>query len=786
MTLNDLRRRRATLEALRLDLPHWNLGDSAGEAPRVPIPVVAIDWSEIYCFIMYEPPREEDSPDVFAAHYAGLNYLLFGLRCRPVLLPPYAAEMKLFVEIQLGGGVLPARRSDIRKLTDEFPELLSKIGQLKKYPAFSRFVEGDWTVTDQLEPDALKFLDEVLRKHIPSVYLNVQERTLDALSALRAVLDKTDGGQKRMASLPDLKLLPESVCERSVAGWHDWNAEMDLQRPRLERQNRADALALAYLQALHQASFWQDVPVYFASRSASMLQVMEDHAGEFQPYRRPDAEIKRNIRSSWRPWDYFAELGYYARSFARAGSPDGGPSLDIEQDLVKRIERIDKHFASLPAHTERPLDPGEVETFSDWETLRGSFDLEGMGHQKHWNLVRQSPKALHLVNLLKSVLSAQDSGAFIELRSTLARNILTQIQHILLKSLPPDAAYWARPLTYEEESRAPLMDLVEEYLDVRDVFERHLLATDQDGERTLDPLAPAVALLGSISKSRDGNDRFRKAKDLLDMLTDGSMVDSPEQASREWLIGAAYFYGLLFDKSQTFLLAWLAAHPTAGSAVALVTRAMCADTCRSTRDYDHGMRLLMELRVDAEPGLTPLENLVWHCVKGSLLLELVEHAGEQFELYPQPGGQSGEVTVLTPMIGAVASFLSASSNIPLDLRVRAAGIVLRLAGRYIPENYDKLTEEARDRRMGWFDTWQTQLAAIEEWVQAHPGSAANYHTLGYYNMKVALIRKEAAHHAVGYLVKARQLAEQAGNRRTERQVIEHLDWAARNAIGALA
>jgi hypothetical protein len=790
MKLDDLKRRRATLEALRLDLPHWNLGE-AGEGGFAAVPVVAIDWSEIYCFVMYQPPREE--ADLFAAHYAGLNYLLFSLRCRPVLLPPYAAEMKRFLQEQLGKGPMPPRRSDIKQLTEKYSDLLNEIKHLREdYPAFEHVIEGEWNAIQQLPVQAWKFLETLLTEYIPDVYLNVQERTLNRLQALGSVLNALDESsrKKRMALLKDLQLLPERACEPSIASWPDWRAEMETQRPLQEPQNCTDGLALAYLQALHQAAFWQGVPVFFASRSLSMLQVMENHAGEFEPFRPAEGDASRSIRSSWRPWDYFAELGYYTKGFSQAGNGQGSNRIpEIEQDLYNRISKINQRIFQV-AKRDRRAEPGDADPFSGWETLRGSFDLEGLGNkQKHWERIPVSPGDKHLIDLLmvlKSVLSAQDSGIFIQRREALAKSILDEIQSILGK-LPEDAASWAQPKNYQEESAAPLTEIVEKCIDIRDVFERHVGAR-QNGPATLMALRRGIALLGAITKARDHNERIRLANQLLTVLVDVSQDEEIDQASREWLIGAAFFFGELLSESRIYLLPWVEANPAlAAGTLALVTRAMCADTFRPTRDYDQGMRLLMDLQPEAQPPLTEIETIVWHCLKGKLLLEWMERAEEHFEIYPQPGGQRGDMAVLSPMIGAVASFIGRGTNEVFELQVRAADTVLRLAGRYIPGNFPVLADGADNPKLGWYKLFHPELGEIEKWLRrAQPDSAHKCYTLGYYNMKVALINGAASGNddgsraqldkAIKVLETAKRLADKAGDKRTEDMVNEHLKW----------
>ena len=178
---------------------------------------------------------------------------------------------------------------------------------------------------------------------------------------------------------------------------------MDRQRPEGGRRNRADSLALSYLQTLHQAFYWRDVPVYFASRSVSMLRIMEDHAGKFEPYAQTDRDLTRAIQSSWRPWEYFAELGYYSSNFTTTDGQNLAENVGVVgRDLIDRKAKLEQRIAHAKEAGQSRI--GIVEKFSDWETLRGSSDLDGMGDQDHWSKITH-PRESRLVDLLSSVLA---------------------------------------------------------------------------------------------------------------------------------------------------------------------------------------------------------------------------------------------------------------------------------------------------------------------------------------------------------------------------------------------
>jgi hypothetical protein len=777
MNLVDLSRRRATLEALRLDLPRWYLAEEAGTEPSESRPIVAIDWSEIYCYAMQEPPREDDSEDYFAAHYAGLNYLLFQLRCRPVLLPPYAVEMKTFVEMIETRAIAPARLIEIETLGERYDDLLQEIGRLQQqYPLFSEVVGGNLSAAEHLDDEAWDFLETLLKKSLPSIFLDFQDATLGAMQALKTLLGATSGSVgKRLASLSTLGVISEGACKRSLGGWYDWNAEMDSQRPRLERQNRADALALAYLQALHQASYWSDTPVFFASRSPSMLQVMENHAGEFEPIWRPDPDISRAIQSSWRSWDYFAELGYYSNQFRTMG--DEGAQLmrsSVDQDLAARIAKIDHCIALV----RRGSSGNAAIQFMDWETLRGSFDLEGLGKQRQWDRIRaRKPRAGTLrvgtlVDLLNSVLSAKDSNAFIAKRGALANSLLTEIAKVL-ESFPPDLSLAQSNGQFEtSNTTGALTQIVRECLDITLSFERYIA---KDSMRNPAISHHIVNLLSAITRARDTSVSMQKAKELLQLIASLD-VASISAGARDWLIGVGFYYRSSFDDSLKFLPSWLETEKTnAGADLALVTRAICADAYSAQRDHDQGMKLLLEINADDLASAASV--LAWHCMKAQLLLEWMDPAKEHYEIFPKPGGQSGDVAIMLPMVKPTAMYISSSDSLA-NLRFRAADAVMRLAARYVPENLPALAEADKTRKIMWFQDNKSEFEKIEAWYLSEAEakkSAHAFHTLGYYRLKMNLVYEGRRwEDAMEFLYSAEKLAEQNGDRRTEHLIADHL------------
>jgi hypothetical protein len=219
----------------------------------------------------------------------------------------------------------------------------------------------------------------------------------------------------------------------------------------------------------------------------------------------------------------------------------------------------------------------------------------------------------------------------------------------------------------------------------------------------------------------------------------------------------------------------------------LATRAVCADAYRFRREHDQGMRLLLDVPQERVAAMTEPETIVWHCLKGRLQLDWMEHCKENFEIFPKSGVRGGEIEVLVPMVGAAAAFL-ASTDGDHSLRLRIADIVLRLAGRYIPENVPDLEPAERQRKLAWLREWKADFDSIENWYRREietERSAHRLHTLGYYKVKMALAYPEVRHwnSALRVLDEARTLAESMRDMRTERLIAEHLSWAS-NAVGA--
>jgi hypothetical protein len=307
-----------------------------------------------------------------------------------------------------------------------------------------------------------------------------------------------------------------------------------------------------------------------------------------------------------------------------------------------------------------------------------------------------------------------------------------------------------------------------------------------------------IAEGGGAERTQAVVERLRASVDVLsspkamdygkELLKSMETAGSPSGAARDWLIGFACFLRAAFDNCLRYLPSWLEINgATAQPSLSLVTRALCADAyrLRARRGYDEGMQLLLEM--GAGTGLSPTETMVWHCIKGQLLLEWMAEAKEHlFYLYPKPGRRDGETEVLVPMLNPAAKFVAEFDGSHHSLCMRVANNVLMLAGRYVPEDL-RYTESEQKRKPDWLsDQNQQQLERIEGWFRRQiekERSARCLDTVGYYHVKMALIEPRSLEDGIRFLEEAEGLALQNGDRKTERLVADHLAWA-RATFGA--
>jgi hypothetical protein len=377
-----------------------------------------------------------------------------------------------------------------------------------------------------------------------------------------------------------------------------------------------------------------------------------------------------------------------------------------------------------------------------------------------------------LVDLLNSVLSAKDSNAFIAKRGALANSLLTEIAKVL-ESFPPDLSLAQSNGQFEtSNTTGALTQIVRECLDITLSFERYIA---KDSMRNPAISHHIVNLLSAITRARDTSVSMQKAKELLQLIASLD-VASISAGARDWLIGVGFYYRSSFDDSLKFLPSWLETEKTnAGADLALVTRAICADAYSAQRDHDQGMKLLLEINADDLASAASV--LAWHCMKAQLLLEWMDPAKEHYEIFPKPGGQSGDVAIMLPMVKPTAMYISSSDSLA-NLRFRAADAVMRLAARYVPENLPALAEADKTRKIMWFQDNKSEFEKIEAWYLSEAEakkSAHAFHTLGYYRLKMNLVYEGRRwEDAMEFLYSAEKLAEQNGDRRTEHLIADHL------------
>jgi len=283
----------------------------------------------------------------------------------------------------------------------------------------------------------------------------------------------------------------------------------------------------------------------------------------------------------------------------------------------------------------------------------------------------------------------------------------------------------------------------------------------------------------------------KTAQELLHLLAADEEKEALTQAAKDWLIGVALFSARLNAESVTYLASWIATHSSAASpALGLATRALCAEAYRQQRDYEPAMQLLYDVQEEKRASMSPSETLVWHCLKGQLLLVWMEPAMENFEVFPKPLGRRSETDLIVPMVDPVAAFAGETAEKPRGLHVAAANILLYLVGRHIPENVRELaagtkkeTQDEYKRRLGWFVDRRAQFAKIEQWLRVAMAAgphARPLHTLGYYNWKLYLLSNDEARSkdAIRYFGEAKRAAEKIGDLRIVRLVAAQSKWAA--------
>ncbi len=764
MNNGKLERRLATLRSVRTDLPAvWH--ELTLDTPVDRLPIVAVDWSELFGYATYTPAHEEDSRELFAAHYAGLDYLLNRMPCRLVLLPSYAFEMRNYLELMKSKALHSSGlgREDLVKRHDD---LLKELEDTKKrYPEFAALLGGETAAVERLPEEAWSVIEDLLDEKLPSVFLDLQYSTLSAIGVIKRLVGE------RLIPLDRIDPSFERNCRRSLDSWNHWLGEMSIQRPSQERQNRADALALAYLAALHQVLRWKSRPVFFATRSIHMLSVMEAHRGEFLCGAARDGEIEGSISSSWRSWDYFAELGYYSEQ---------------HDSLEEALSELRQREAKIEQQLVRSSDPERrlqfKDTFTYWEGLRGSYDLAGVGEQHHWKDI-VDPSARRLVELTTSLLAADKDTTFLERRGQLAEKILEDIEGIL-SSMPPEDVAFLQRQQRDERRIGVLVSFVTVHLDlVTDIFAYLGGHTKQTESSKLS--SKLRAIVADLIKSSDTQHRRHSGNELLSLLASEEAKTSFEQEAIDWLTGTALFYCGLNKESLRWLTPWLETSSSDRTlAFDLFTRGICVEAYSHRRDVESGIHCLVGFDVaNTHKPFTESEKLVYYCMLGQYLIDWIEPCKEKFEVFPRLSSGRGEEVVVGPIVDAVAGAIG--RDLSSKLLTDASRIALYACARYIPENCRDLIRGNPDPpSLRWYNARTANIGTIESLLvdlEKKFPSAAVSHTLGYFNWKKFLLMKKQGRRgtiALDHFESARKLAEQEGDKRIKRLLAEHTSFAA--------
>lgn len=361
----------------------------------------------------------------------------------------------------------------------------------------------------------------------------------------------------------------------------------------------------------------------------------------------------------------------------------------------------------------------------------------------------------------------------------LAKTILDDISSIL-DAMPHDITIWGSPdpNLVEFEPSATLTEIVKAHLNLPSLFRTYLQRSAKRGRG----IGEVVGLVERLIES-SAAERADCANSLLQMMGDGAMREALTPAARDWLVGVALFFRTLLAESRSYLSGWVGVHSSsAPPALTLAIRTFCAETYRPTRDYHLGLGFLLEIQDEIVRSMSESELLVWHCLKAQWLIDWMEPCKEMFQIFPTPAGRSGEISIVLPMMDQVWKFVSEPSTAPVELRRRAANILLYLVGRYVPENVRVLSPEERKPKLQWLRHREDQVRRIGEWFRAsvkEEPTAAFLDTLGYFKCKMNLATSELhyADEAVDSLLEGYRMAVQAGDQRTQRLLSEHVAWA---------
>ncbi|MFL6263624.1 MAG: hypothetical protein ACJ76Y_28345 [Thermoanaerobaculia bacterium] len=756
------RRARAILTVVDSDLreiwasqPNINHTSSA--------PVIAVDWSEIFAFASKVLPSQASVPvgyrrDTSSLHYSGLYYLFYKLPCVLILLPPYSWEMRNYLDNLREGTQTYRFREKSQSLAARYSELL---GELRKAGKEDRSLyqlseASDEELIDFKPSDRLlRLLRTVFEKYLPSVFLNIQEETLEFLETLRSLVLGSAANPRRIKTLQDFD--PDLVrkCDPALDNWDYWRRHMVSERPDAKRQNEIDSVALSYLEQLHPHLFSSRRRLLFATRSASMFQVMGYHPGNFPATEYGYLDEGRGSFSSARSWEYFAEIGYYLAA---------NQSQDHRVHLAQRRANIEFLVECLKGEPTSPELQDQLfreyeEAGLKWGNVRVAFGLQGLNKQSHWKRLHNPDEKL-LVSIVRALLSTQQPKQFLEQRQYVAGEILRKIDDILTR-FPMGYAEGSSSKVGIQRERTPsvIVATVTNFLDLCELLVPFL------GERHGHEVNDLFNLLLTQSPQLP-----ERAVQLLESASDNSAESHNDQ--HLWLSALGFYFLGDFREAKKFFESWLKLQGSHSvPPLRLFTCAMLADACVARGKYREGIGALEGITQNHLQIVDGTLRTVWHILRGGVVIEWVERLGEIHEDFPFENYNSLAERVFEEFLEEFDRLLIPDSN----LREKALSTLLYGIARCI-----KLPQD--DDKQAWISSQGDSLRILaEELLElcAESNDAASLDALGYALVKFSILGKDSSlmEPSIDLLGRANQSARKSDNRQLVSLIAKHEKFA---------
>lgn len=634
--LRLLRKNRNILMEVAADLreiwwPARTINDSA-------LPLIALDWSELFTYAAALPPSSNDIPPAYsvdssALHYAGLTCLFFKIPCRLLLLPPYIWEMRNYLDLVRMGVLVDHVGHRAQFPLSRFKKLTAELRDLEqKYPRLSEIIAGsEVTVGDR---EILVSLREVVEDDIPNLFFRLQEATLEFVESLRNILYTNPG---RVITLADLDLPAEAVA-LPPEHWLFWLRYMKYERDK-PRQNERDAQALAFLEKLCQISHWGGRSVLFATRSAAMFSAMGKQPGSFPS--NPSLSLTAGTHgiSCARSWEYFAEVGFFLQR------PDLEASL---QEISRRIAYIDLQLSRLEEDQEVQVDSEAMRSLralgSSWESIRGEFNLDGIGMQKNWERVAKSDNSSLLVGVVRSLLGGSSSKLLAEERNRLAGKIFHEIDAVLA-SFPRPAFVDEMLSSQKKGSRRLVASGLFRAVDC-------LALLDLEAELSKVLPMPVASNVSKVLARPVANTKAEAdAREWLGRVA--NTTPDLDTSTALWIAASVSYYQGNHEEVFGFLGNWLQLRGSRIAAgPALIAAAIQAESARNPRGRK-GPKLreafgLLDRQLKIVEKSSGQYLLVWHNLRLRFVLDWLDYFQEIFDNFPnysddQPEGRTGSI-----------------------------------------------------------------------------------------------------------------------------------------------